>query len=612
MNTIFRTLTVLFSLVSISAHAGISIIPSLSDTYFHDETSGPFTAVAVDPLLTVSGDASTVTGVNITMPADPAAVLAFTNDAATMGNIAGSFNAATGTLSLSSTGSAATTAQWQSALRSVTYNRSSAANPSSAVLSVNFLAIDGTPNNTAERKSLVLVGGVAFVQPSMSWGLCENSSGNDLGLFLEASTYSNNKTMTWSVVKGPLHGSVAFNGQLSYNGVNEQPLMAKYTPDADYTGSDSVVFSVTDGIIAPQITLTLTMAPPPPPPGAIIGQDIDTVGPNYIRYSFEGPIDSNAVYKWSYTGQNVFIGNLSGDANEADLNFYPYPTATDGVLSVVASTVCGNSAASTKAISVRPIQSVTFDSIPEKVYRDPDFGLHARSSSQLTVRFVIADTNVATQTTDWSGALQVHIRNAGQTTITAYQDGQGGLQAAPPVTRVLVVKKADQYINFALPYIYILGQDIPPTLSAAATSGLPVQYESSDPRVAQVAGSELTVLDTGTVMITATQSGNNNYNPAQARATMIVKKPTPPPTVASVFPNPAHQFFYCQPDYQFAAKSYALYSGSGRVVASVDHIYYLGSFLVDASNFQPGFYVLKVFGKRGGKDATLQLRVLIF
>jgi|GEM_PF-4120940 len=613
MNTLFRALTVLFSLISLSSRAGISIVPSVANTFFNEEGAGPFTAVVVDPQLTVTGDASTVTGVSVTMVPDAAAILGFINDGVTMGNITGSFNAATGTLSLASAGSAATTAQWTSALRSVTYNRSYVATPSSGLKSINFLAIDGTPDNQSVRKTLVLVGGPEFAYPVLSWGVCENSPGTDIASLMGSSTLSNNKTMSWSVATPPLHGSVTLNGpQVTYDGSNFQPSVAKYTPDADYTGLDSVVFNVTDGVAISQMKLTLKMVPPPSPPGAIIGQDVDTVGPNPVRYFIEGPIDSSAAYHWTYSGSNVFIGGPYPSGDKVDLSFFPYPTATDGVLSVVATTTCGTSAASSKAITVRPIQFITFDSIPEKVYLYPDFGLSARTTSQLPVRFVITDTSVAQFTTDWTGSLLVHILNAGQTTITAFQDGQGGLQPATPVTRVLVVKKADQFISFLLPYMVTLGSDVVPPLNATASSGLPVQYESSNPHIAQIRGNQLILLDSGTVTITATQAGNNNYNPAlPAPVTMIIVKPAQPPTVASVFPNPSHGSFYCQPEATFQAKSYALYNATGHRVGGSDQIIYRGSFEVYAGNVGPGIYFLKVFGKKNGKDATLKFRVLI-
>jgi large repetitive protein len=69
-------------------------------------------------------------------------VIAFTN-AAGMGNIAGSYNAGTGVLSLSSAGATATLLQWRTALRAVTYGNTSD-NPSTAARTVSFSVDDGT------------------------------------------------------------------------------------------------------------------------------------------------------------------------------------------------------------------------------------------------------------------------------------------------------------------------------------------------------------------------------------------------------------------------------------------------------------------------------------
>ncbi|MBV8046418.1 MAG: DUF4347 domain-containing protein, partial [Paludibacterium sp.] len=49
-------------------------------------------------------------------------VLAFSNNGSTMGNIVGSYNSGTGVLTLTSSGATATVAQWQAALRSITYS----------------------------------------------------------------------------------------------------------------------------------------------------------------------------------------------------------------------------------------------------------------------------------------------------------------------------------------------------------------------------------------------------------------------------------------------------------------------------------------------------------
>src|SRR4029077_1239647 len=70
-------------------------------------------------------------------------VLSFTNVPATMGNIAGAYNAGTGVMTLTSAGGTATLAQWQAALRSVQYANSSE-NPTTAARTVSFQVNDGT------------------------------------------------------------------------------------------------------------------------------------------------------------------------------------------------------------------------------------------------------------------------------------------------------------------------------------------------------------------------------------------------------------------------------------------------------------------------------------
>ncbi|WP_246794390.1 DUF4347 domain-containing protein [Burkholderia perseverans] len=74
-------------------------------------------------------------------------VLAFTNDG-TMGNITASYDAATGTLTLSSADATATIAQWQAALRSVTYT-DTAVTPDTATRTIGFSVNDGVKNSTA-------------------------------------------------------------------------------------------------------------------------------------------------------------------------------------------------------------------------------------------------------------------------------------------------------------------------------------------------------------------------------------------------------------------------------------------------------------------------------
>ncbi|WCM22124.1 DUF4347 domain-containing protein [Paraburkholderia bryophila] len=82
-------------------------------------------------------------------------VLSFTNDGATMGNITASYDASTGVLTLSSTGASATLAQWQAALRSVTYT-DTAITPSNASRTVSFSVSDGTKTSATSTKTVTV------------------------------------------------------------------------------------------------------------------------------------------------------------------------------------------------------------------------------------------------------------------------------------------------------------------------------------------------------------------------------------------------------------------------------------------------------------------------
>jgi hypothetical protein len=117
------------------------------------------TPVAIDSGLTVTdGSAATLasTTVAITGGFHTGDVLSFTNDGSTMGNIAGSYNAATGVMTLTSSGAAATLAQWQSALQSITYT-DTLVTPNNATRTVSFTAVDGAGNTSATATRTVTV-----------------------------------------------------------------------------------------------------------------------------------------------------------------------------------------------------------------------------------------------------------------------------------------------------------------------------------------------------------------------------------------------------------------------------------------------------------------------
>lgn len=124
----------------------------------HDEGRTP---LAVNPFLTVNDvDNGTLASARVAILAGLASDqdrLAFTNAGpAAMGNIAAVYDNASGVLTLTSAGATATLAQWQNALRSVTYANSSTA-PSTADRTIGIVVSDGALDSTTVTSTLKVV-----------------------------------------------------------------------------------------------------------------------------------------------------------------------------------------------------------------------------------------------------------------------------------------------------------------------------------------------------------------------------------------------------------------------------------------------------------------------
>ncbi len=143
-----------------------------------------------------------------------------------------------------------------------------------------------------------------------------------------------------------------------------------------------------------------------------------------------------------------------------------------------------------------------------RTYGDADFDAGATINSSLAITYTSSNPSVATIVNG-----KIHITGAGTTTITASQNGNPPYTAATPVSRELVVNKANQVITFSdIPVLIRGGAAI--TLEATSSSGLPVSLSSSDPFVASISGNSLIPVRVGKAVITASQPGNANYLPA--------------------------------------------------------------------------------------------------
>ena len=167
-------------------------------------------------------------------------------------------------------------------------------------------------------------------------------------------------------------------------------------------------------------------------------------------------------------------------------------------------------------ITIQPLfQSLSFDPLQAKTFGDEPFPLTASASSGLPVVFTSSDP----EKVSIDGTIAT-IHGAGTVDITATQTGVPGYQSVH-AKQQLVISKASQVIDFPeLPQKKF--NDNPFTITATASSGLPLTFSSANAAVVKVSGNKISINGTGAVEIIALQEGNENYLPAEARRTLEI------------------------------------------------------------------------------------------
>ena len=229
-------------------------------------------AVVVDSGITVS-DADNVTLASATVAVSGGYqsgedVLGYVNDPQAHGNISGSFNASTGVLTLTSVGTTATLAQWQEALRSVTYLNTSE-DPNTSARTVTVAVNDGALTSPAVTKT-VSVSSVNDA-PSLA-GITVNGT-EDTTYTFTASTFTgsvysdleNSALVSLRVETLPETGVL----KLGANNVAVGQAIAaadlgdlSYVPAANENGSKTFTVTASDGeSLSSEATVTISLAP---------------------------------------------------------------------------------------------------------------------------------------------------------------------------------------------------------------------------------------------------------------------------------------------------------------------------------------------------------------
>jgi ELWxxDGT repeat protein len=154
-------------------------------------------------------------------------------------------------------------------------------------------------------------------------------------------------------------------------------------------------------------------------------------------------------------------------------------------------------------------QTITFELPATTAITDGDLAVTATATSGLPIYFLTSDPNIG-----WvNDEQQLVAYTTGTIVITATQQGNDDYLAAEPVARTITIEKGTQEITFKIPSFATIG-DGPIRLTGEASSRLPIQYASSDEAVVSIVEEEAILHATGTTTITASQAGDDWYQPA--------------------------------------------------------------------------------------------------
>ena len=155
---------------------------------------------------------------------------------------------------------------------------------------------------------------------------------------------------------------------------------------------------------------------------------------------------------------------------------------------------------------IKENQTITFEGLDQKDYEDIEevIDLGGTASSGLEVSYVSNNTDVAII----NASNQLVVKGIGITEITASQGGDNLFYEADPIIRTFEVTKANQTIQFGEIEDRWVG-DATLELTASSSSNLEVEFDVDGP--ATLNGTTVTITGVGTVQVTATQDGNENY-----------------------------------------------------------------------------------------------------
>ncbi len=168
-------------------------------------------------------------------------------------------------------------------------------------------------------------------------------------------------------------------------------------------------------------------------------------------------------------------------------------------------------------------QTITFNSLSDKLLSLGTFELNATASSGLPITYEIVNTSIATVSNN-----VVSLQAGGTTTVKAKQLGDSTYAAASDVLQTLTViddSLQPQSITWSQDLSSVPFSTTDLNMTASATSGMAITYSSSDESIVKVVnGTFLQLVGGGTAVVSASQPGNQVWQAASMDKNVTIVK----------------------------------------------------------------------------------------
>jgi hypothetical protein len=353
-------------------------------------------------------------------------------------------------------------------------------------------------------------------------------------------------TQSINFTSSPPSGATVGGASYTVSATASSGLTVVFSADATSTGICTVSGSTVSPTGAGTCTIDANQAGDASYLAAPQAQQLFTIALATQTISFtstppSGAIVGDPAYTVSATATSGLAATFSADASSAGIC-----TVSGSTVTIVATGTCtinadqaGDGAHQAApqvqqsfgigGVSAPSVQSVNLTSTAPSgaTIGGPAYTVTATTSSGLAATFTIDAGSAGICTV--SGAT-VSFTGAGTCTINANQAGNASYLPAPQVQQTFAVALASQTISFtsSAPPGGTVG-DPDYTVSATATSGLPVAFSAApgSAGICTVSGSTVSFTGAGTCTIRANQAGNATYNAApQVQQSFVISAPS--------------------------------------------------------------------------------------